>query len=245
MNIDYCTLTTLILAPIMLFWFLYCYYNVKPKLSTKKYVESVETKNWKLLLDTKDIDYYVSKCAKHIDKKFKDKDVVIVGILKGAVYFFVDLTRKLTIPHSCYFIESSSYHDSQQQSECNIMGSIEPSKFKNKYVVLIDELFDNGETMYQVKNAIHVKADVPLDMIFTCTAFKKNKISKYDAPDLFGIEVPNVWLVGYGLDDNQQKRNWLDLWGCPKVEGITQTKDDKMFVDDNFYYEIRNKLITN
>ena len=200
---------------------------------------------WKILLTGKDIQHYVKKCAEFINIKFKGKDVVVACILKGAVYFFVDFTRYLTIPHSCYFIEASSYHDNQKQSEqISIMGSIEPSKFEGKHVILLDELFDNGQTMHEIKNAIHEKANVPLNMIFTCTAFIKNKKSKYEPPNLFGIIVPNVWLVGYGLDDKQKKRNWEFLCGCPKTEGIPETEDDQIFADNKYYDSWRSFLRT-
>lgn len=228
--------------------FLLCFYfnYVDSQIMMKKKKKMSRTdipEKWRLLLNENDINFCVDKCAKHINEIFKGKNVVVVCILKGAAYFFVDLTRKLTIPHSCYFIESSSYHDSQVQSECNIMGSIEPSKFKNKHVVLVDELFDNGETMHEMKQAINEKGEVPMNMIFTCTAFKKDKQTWYDAPNLFGITIPNVWVVGYGLDYQQEKRNWTDLWACPKDENITKTTDDQMFDDLEFYDRIRSKLI--
>lgn len=197
-------------------------------------------KNYLVVMDSLAINKCVDKCANYINRKFDGQDIICVGILKGAVYFFVDLTRKITIPHSCYFIESSSYHDNQTQSECNIMSSIEPSKFLNKQVILIDELFDNGETMFQVKKAIHEKANIPLDKIFTCTAFKKNKITKYESPDIFGAIVPNVWLIGYGLDDKQKCRNYVELYACPKSENVPKTEDDKMFEDTEYH----NKIVT-
>lgn len=220
-----------------------CEHN-ESETDTRNGCEKINAK-WKILLTEENIQHYVKKCAEFINIKFRGKDVVVACILKGAVYFFVDFTRYLTIPHSCYFIEASSYHDSQKQSEqISIMGSIEPSKFEKKHVILVDELFDNGHTMHEIKNAIHEKAHVPLDMIFTCTAFIKNKPPKYEPPNLFGVIVPNVWLVGYGLDDKQKNRNLKFLCGCPKSEGVTETEDDKMFVDDKYYDSWRSFLST-
>src|SRR5687767_1719395 len=144
------------------------------------------------LISKENLQKSVLKCAGVINAKFAGKDVVVVGILKGAVYFYVDLTRMLTIPHSCYFIEATSYHDSQSQSGLSIFSSITPKKFAGKHVVLVDELYDNGKTLDAIKVAIHEKANIPLDMIFTCTLFKKDKKTKYPAPDLFGIVIPDV-----------------------------------------------------
>ncbi|AYV85528.1 MAG: phosphoribosyl transferase domain protein [Satyrvirus sp.] len=207
------------------------------------------SENWKLVLTKKEIKMYVEKCANVINTKFKGKNIVIVCILKGAVYFYVDLTRKITLPHSCYYIEASSYHDSQRQTKLSIMGSIEPSKFHEKYVILVDELYDNGHTMSQIRTAINEKADVPHDMIYTCTLFKKVKSGSNtnndssNSLDLYGVEVPDVWLVGYGLDDKQEKRNWVNLFACPKMDGIPKTVDDMIFENEDFYKKWRQNFV--
>lgn len=165
--------------------------------------------------------------------------------MKGAVYFHVDLTRMLTIPHSQYFIEASSYHDSQSQSEkVELLSKIVPSKFVGKKVILIDELYDNGTTLNNLKEKISEIAGVKLDDIFTCTIFKKKKETNKPAPDLYGILVPNVWLVGYGLDDMQEKRNWPHLFAVPKSIDIPLTIDDKLFEDTEYYEKIRGEIQT-
>ena len=199
--------------------------------------------SWKLILSAEEIKMFVKKCASVINSKFEGKDIVVVCILKGAVYFFVDLTRELDIPYSTYFIKATSYHNGQTQSETlSITGSIEPSKFINKHVILVDELFDNGHTMEQIKMAIHEKASVPLDKIFTCTLFKKNKETSCPEPDLYGVIVPNVWLVGYGLDDKQEKRGWTHLFACPKCADVPESEDDVIFKDSVAYDQMRKEL---
>ena len=67
------------------------------------------TQNWKLLITEEEINTINDYVAKVINTKFVGKNIVIASILKGAVYFTVDLTRRLTIPYSLYFIEASSY----------------------------------------------------------------------------------------------------------------------------------------
>lgn len=195
--------------------------------------------DWKVILTEHEIEHFVQKCADIINDKFKGEKIVVACILKGAVYFHVDLTRKLTIPHSSYFIEASSYKDGQESGELEILSVIHPSKFEGKKVVLLDELFDNGKTLNRVKQKLHEKANVPLDDIFTCTLFKKNKCVSEPLPNLYGISIPDVWVVGYGLDDKQEKRNWTTLYGCPKIEGIPKTKDDVIFDDNGRHQEWR------
>jgi len=209
------------------------------------------SKSWKFLLSDSEIKTGASRLAKHIDAKFAGKDIVLVCILKGCVYFFVDLTRALTIPYSTYFIEASSYRDSQtQQEKVEFLSVLVPSKFKNKTVVLVDELFDNGKTLHSVKEALMAKEnklDLTPDRIFTCTMFSKIKESHYSQPDLVGIALPDIWVVGYGLDDMQEKRGWPHLYGVPKVEGVEKVPSDKIFENNDDgkaeYEKVRKALL--
>ena len=198
---------------------------------------------WILIATDKEIQVAVRNCANIIEKRFHKKKVTIVCILKGAANFFNDLTRNLTIPHTWAFIKASSYHDNQTQSEqLKIEGSLQPSDYEDTDVILVDELFDNGLTLNQIKNAMHNQAKVPLDRIHTCTLFKKEKKANYCQPDICALILPDVWLVGYGLDDKQEKRNWTFLFACPKCEGVAKTKDDDIFINTLAYQEMRQKV---
>lgn len=189
---------------------------------------------WKVIVREDQVKLAVEKCANHINEKFQGKDVVVACILKGAAYFFVDLTRKLVIPHSCYFIEASSYGNCQNQENVEVLSRIVPSKFQGRQVVLIDELIDNGRTLSNVKAHICNSANVSESDIYTLTLFKKKREIATHV-DYFGLLVPDVWLVGCGLDDQQEKRNWPLLFGCPKAKGAEKTKDDLIFESEQVY----------
>lgn len=199
---------------------------------------------WRLLLTKKEINTFVKYCASIIEEKYEGKNLVIVCILKGCMYFCTDLTRLLRIPHSVYMIEASSYHDKQTQSDkMEVLSLIQPDKFNDKYVVILDELYDNGFTLESVKQEIIKKGNVTPDKIFTCTLFKKNKNVIYPPPNLYGALVCDLWLTDFGLDDCSEKRNWEYLYACPKKEGIPKSEDDKIFDDDNIYKKIRENLV--
>lgn len=186
-----------------------------------------------------EIEDCISKCAERLNFLFENKKVVLVCILKGAVFFYVDLVRKLTMPYSCYFIGASSYSNGQNAGTVKISTLIEPSKFVGREIIIIDELYDNGHTLQAVKEALYKQVSVP--SIFTCTLFWKD--SKGSGPDLWGAIVPDVWLVGYGLDNNQEDRGLTDLWACPKEKGIPESKDDQIFTDINAYKQMRLKIL--
>jgi hypoxanthine phosphoribosyltransferase len=198
---------------------------------------------WRLIMTEDEIQQCVKKCADVINAKFAGKEVVVACVLKGAVYFFTDLTRMLIFPHSCYFIEASSYMDKQTQNEkVELLSKIVPSKFYGKHVILLDELFDNGTTLARIKEEIHQKANVPYDMIFTCTLFMKNKMTHFPPPDLYGVVLPDVWYVGYGLDDQQEKRNWPYLFACPKTVPSLINSDDAIFSSTIAWSNMRNEI---
>lgn len=210
-------------------------------------METAEALGWKLLVGQKEIEKANQLLADKINIQFKGKNLIIVCVLKGAVYFFVDLTRKITVEHSQYFIEASSYKNAQTQSEeVELLSKIIPNKFDNKVVLLLDELYDNGATMYNVKNKIMQSTSVLEKDIYTCTLFMKNKETEYPKPDLYGLTICNVWVVGYGLDDQQTKRNWVNLYAVPKPPTVLLGEDDQLFTDTNYYnnmlQNIRNQL---
>lgn len=204
--------------------------------TNSKYSEIITNQKWKKLLSKEDINYFVEKCANHLNNLYRDckQKIIVVCILKGAVYFHVDLTRLLNFPISQYHIEVSSYgNDKIQKDTIEILSLIQNNKFENKKVILIDELFDNGNTIMEVKQKIHEYGNVNLNDIYTCTLFKKNKQSSEDNNlDFYGVMVPNVWLVGYGLDYKQEMRELEELYGCPKDENVPKTSDDLLFDND-------------
>jgi hypothetical protein len=104
-----------------------------------------------------------------------------------------------------------------------------PKKFEGKKVILLDELFDNGTTLHQVKQKLLQELNKSEEDIFTCTLFRKAKPTSWPAPDLWGIDIPDVWVVGYGLDDAQEKRGWPHLYACPKLPEIPKTDADRIF----------------
>ena len=214
-------------------------------------------KGWKHLLDPDQIKYAIEKCASKINKDLSNcsQELVCICILKGAAYFFVDLTRLITIPHTQVFMSASSYRGAQQSSVLTIQdGGLKPSDVVGKTILLVDELFDTGKTLTSISNYLVGHLGVDRKDILTCTAFVKRRDTEgnagalsdnlsEDGPDYYGVITPNVWLVGYGLDDNEKCRNYRDLWAVPKVKGIEETKDDKMFSDKNIYKLCKDKMI--
>lgn len=168
-----------------------------------------------LVFTSEQINLAITNCATQIKNmllSLNNNKVVFVGILKGCVYFLTDLTRIIDIPHSIDFMQISSYGDSQDQGSIKINCLFEPNKYIDHIIILVDELVDNGTTLENAKEFL-VKRGIKSQNIFTCVTFVKK--SKYcDIVNFYGLIVPdpNLWLVGYGLDDAQQYRQCQNLY---------------------------------
>lgn len=196
-------------------------------MSTHSKSEIVIPSGWKLVYTRDTIMDAVATVAAELDRDYAGKDLVLVAILSGAAYFMVDLSRALSIPHRVHYIQGSSY-DGVQQGDVHIalLTNKDVSSMKDKHILLVDELYDNGKTLHEV--ARRITDEVPVASIKSCVTFRKRKeINTYAPPDYCGIDnIPDVWYVGYGLDDDGDKRSWLNLWGVPKPHGMALSPDD-------------------
>ena len=183
----------------------------------------MEHPSWTIAIDRNLIQAAVGRIALYLHDDIWDgqKPLLLCCILKGAVFFTVDLARSLTqlgVPYAMYFVEASSYKG-QRQDELEILSVLQPSKFQDKQVVLLDELYDNGKTMHLVKKAIQETIGEE-QRVTTCVLLCKKKPTRaYPLPDIIGIDnVPDEWLVGYGLDHHQQLRGLQDVYSIPKEQ---------------------------
>eukprot|EP00931_Biecheleriopsis_adriatica_P118046 TRINITY_DN93516_c0_g1_i1.p1 TRINITY_DN93516_c0_g1~~TRINITY_DN93516_c0_g1_i1.p1 ORF type:complete len:488 (-),score=112.29 TRINITY_DN93516_c0_g1_i1:202-1665(-) len=206
--------------------------NMQPPLAGSKYFQ--DQKNYKLILKKEEIKAGVRIVARRIETWCKGERIVLVAILKGAFMFLSDLCRALVRPYSVYFVEASSYKDKRAQSgTVDIASDLSASKFCDAVtkaphkVVLVDELLDNGKTMQEMKqhflsklSSTHTEDDV-----LTVCLLSKERQREWPEADIIGIpNLPDLWLVGYGLDDRGTKRGWTELFAIPKVK-IVDTFD--------------------
>mmetsp|Transcript_69382 Transcript_69382/g.201031 ORF Transcript_69382/g.201031 Transcript_69382/m.201031 type:complete len:478 (-) Transcript_69382:224-1657(-) len=200
--------------------------NMQPGLAGSKYFQ--DCKKYRLILTREELEAGVRIVARRIETWSKGERIILVGILKGAFMFMSDLCRILTRPYSVYFVEASSYKDGRiQGAGVSISTELAISKFTDATtkaphkIVLIDELLDNGKTMHEMRQyflsslaATHTDND-----ILTCCLMSKQRDRSFPEADITGIpDLPDLWLVGYGLDDRGTKRGWVELFAMPKVK---------------------------
>lgn len=152
----------------------------------------------RILISEDEIKKRVAELAVEIDQDYKDAgQVVLVAILKGAFIFAADLSRKLTIPHSVDFMSISSYGDTavSEGAVRLIMDLRKP--IINQHVIVIEDIVDSGYTMNYLYQTLKGRNPASLK---TCSLFKKNQDSLEVPLDYVGFDLPDVWVVGYGLD---------------------------------------------
>lgn len=169
----------------------------------------------KVLVDRETIKDKVQELGKKISGDYEGQELVLIGVLKGGFMFLADLMREITIPIDMDFIAVSSYGESTQSS--GIVRIIKDTDIdvKGKHVLIVEDLVDTGLTLRYLKDLFRTRE--PLS-VRVCTAFDKPSRRKVNIGiEYRGIEVPDEFIVGYGLDYAGKYRNLPDI--CV-IEGI-------------------------
>lgn len=153
----------------------------------------------RILIEETEIQQRVRQLANQISADYPDvEQLLIVGILKGAFIFLADLARHLRVPHAVDFMALSSYGRSATASGAVriIMDLREP--IKDKHVLIVEDIVDTGLTLDYLYTTLKSRRPASLR---SCVLLDKTLRREVDVPiDYLGFEIPDVWVVGYGLD---------------------------------------------
>ena len=158
-----------------------------------------------ILFDEQTIARKVQELAERISRDYAGKELLLVSILKGAFIFTGDLVRSLTIPVAVDFLCASSYGMSTESSRTiNIKKDLD-SDIRGKHVLLVDTIIDTGETLNCIMNIFAERKPASLQAV---ALLDKKSRRTVDVPVKYlGFEIPDKFVVGYGLDCSQQYRN--------------------------------------
>jgi hypoxanthine phosphoribosyltransferase len=159
----------------------------------------------KIILTREKIEEKIAELGKTISRDYAGKELIMVGVLRGSIYFIVDLTRKMHIPFSMDFISISHYSDqSDAAGVVRITKDLDLS-ITGKHVLIVEDIVDTGLSLgYLLRN---LKTRKPAD-IRVCTLLNVEARRIVEVPvDYKGFDLPNIFVVGYGLDYNEKYRN--------------------------------------
>ena len=158
-----------------------------------------------VLVTREDLTRRVAELGAEISRDYEGRDLVMVGVLKGAVMFIADLMRELTVPCEVDFMAVSSYGSSTDSSGVvRILKDLD-APIEGRDVLIVEDIIDSGLTLqYLIRN---LKARSPRSLE-VCALLTKPERRRVDLPTRdVGFEIPNRFAVGYGLDHAQKFRN--------------------------------------
>lgn len=163
----------------------------------------------KVLYSRDEIEAKVKELADRISVDYKEKELVAVGVLKGAFVFVSDLARKLSIPAMVDFIAASSYGDSVVSSGHVLLGKKPAVDVKGKDVLIVEDIIDTGETLKEIIEEF--LKDKPASLKICVLLDKRERRKVEVALDYIGFVIPNVFVAGYGIDWAERFRNLPDI----------------------------------
>ena len=159
----------------------------------------------KVLIDEKRIEARLTEIAQELNREYAGQSLIVVGVLKGAFMFMSDLLKKLTVDTEVYFLKAESYGAGTKTSgEVKITKDIEKD-IKGENVLIVEDIIDSGYTMREVLKLLEERGPKSLKL---CSCLSKPSRREYEIEiDYLGFEIPDEFVIGYGLDYAEQYRN--------------------------------------
>jgi hypoxanthine phosphoribosyltransferase len=158
-----------------------------------------------ILVQPDDLAHRVKELAREISKDYADKDLLLVGVLKGAVFFLSDLMRELEVECEVDFMAVSSYGSSTESSGVvRILKDLD-TPIEERDVLVVEDIVDSGLTLKYLLRTLAARNPASLEVVALLEKPERRKVElqiRYT-----GFEIPNRFVVGYGLDHGERFRN--------------------------------------
>lgn len=158
----------------------------------------------KMLISAEKIQERVAVLAEQINRDYGDDSLTLVGVLTGCVLFVADLIRHLRMPLRLGFVQASSYRGTATEpGRLDVFPDLLP-ELRGRHVLLVDDILDTGQTLHHLADCLRQREIASLRI---AVLLRKRARQKVDLePDYCGFEIPDKFVIGYGLDFNDQYR---------------------------------------
>ena len=159
----------------------------------------------KVLIDEQALRARIAELGAEISSDYARKDILLVGVLKGAVFFMADLMRHLSIPYEVDFMAISSYGASTDSSGVvRILKDLDIN-IDGRNVLVVEDIIDSGLTLSYLMRTLEARSPASLEI---CALLTKPDRREIKVPVRYtGFEIPNEFVIGYGLDYAERYRN--------------------------------------
>jgi hypoxanthine phosphoribosyltransferase len=166
-------------------------------------------KTFKEYISEKEISERINELAKKINLDFAGREVVFLGILNGAFLFAADLFKRIDLKAKISFVKLASYEGTKSSGSIKeLIGWNED--IKNKYIIVIEDIVDTGNTLERIVDELVIRKAAEIKI--AALLFKPKAYTKEIPIDYIGFEVPNDFVIGYGLDYDGYGRNLPSIY---------------------------------
>ncbi len=156
------------------------------------------------MIKEEDIRKRIKEIGREINNDYKNKNPILIGVLKGAFVFLADLLRELEITVEIDFLSISSYEGTKSSGVVRITQDLSLN-IEDRDIILIEDIVDSGRTINYIINNLRTRGP---RSIAVCTLLNKRDVRIIDVPITYaGFNIPRVFVVGYGLDYDKKYRN--------------------------------------
>ena len=158
-----------------------------------------------ILIDEEPLQTRIDELGREISADYEGRDLLLVGVLKGAVFFLADLMRRLSIPCEIDFMAISSYGAATDSSGVvRILKDLDIN-IEDRHVLVVEDIIDSGLTLSYLLRNLESREPASLEI---CALLTKPDRREIDVPVRYvGFEIPNKFVIGYGLDFAERYRN--------------------------------------
>ncbi len=160
----------------------------------------------KVLISEEEVDKRIREMAAEISKKYEGKTLHLICVLRGGAFFMCELAKRLTVPVTIDFMSVSSYGDGTESSgQIKIVKDLDDS-IEGREVLVVEDIIDSGRTLSRLMELLESRRPASLAL---CTLLDKpeRRVVEVDV-DYTGFQIPDLFVVGYGLDCAQKHRNY-------------------------------------
>ena len=169
----------------------------------------IKDKTFETYLSKGQLEQRIQELGAQISADFEGEDLVLLGVLNGSFLFLADLVRAIPLPISCEFIKISSYSGMQSTGQVSEAIGI-PTSIAGKSVIIVEDIVDTGKSMAYLLEKLATFQ--PKRVAIATLLYKKEAFSFNYPLDYVGFEIPNKFVVGFGLDYDGAGRNYPEIY---------------------------------
>jgi hypoxanthine phosphoribosyltransferase len=169
----------------------------------------LKDKQFEPFIAEEDILKAVERVAESINRDLTDKNPLFICVLTGAFIFAADLMKRVNIPCEIEFVRLKSYEGTKTEGKVKTISGF-TENIENRHIVIIEDIIDTGHTMHYLLEKLEEKH--PASLRIATLLFKPEALQLAITPDYVALEIPNDFIVGYGLDYDGHGRNLRSIY---------------------------------